>query len=931
MANWDNLKSAIQDVIKENGNEEITGQVLQNTLLSIVNNIGENATFAGIATPETNPGTPDANVFWLAAKEGEYPNFNGYSVGREVVFFVNDSGQWQKVETGIAMSDMVNNIAVETAFEVGQNLKDFEVVGYYSSATGAFVPSVKDRSVLVPFINKNFRLYLTNITSFNPGNAVVILRDYSLKENKKIIFKNQLSLLSENNYYVDVEVESPCSLIIQYGSGNSADMELRVSEYKKNAYIPEKVDAITGGNLTKYVKNGYYSSATGAFVPSVKDRSILITYIDSPVRVNFYNLVDKSGNGISLMLRYPQSNIRFASVLNSDLINDGDNNYHYDVPYYGTIALVIMYGVNNSDDLYISLENLNSQQIVDNATYMTIKNDIIVSNLTIGNVLDGCSVAKNGNGIKITISSDVTRHNNIFTVNLSEIDEVNIGDVLYIYTKYNSTTETAFYGMLGTATVPMVIKKGSNLVSKNYFSVSSNYANTERNLMRLNADVSSGEVDFQSIVKINLTKMYGSGNEPTQEEFEHLLDILEDKYNISIEDITVKEFIEYLNKELNDAKRVISSQETDLVNVLDATNLLGMAKKWELISPYFKPTEEYTDVFGDYSDPLKFYNGQSVTTPQEWEVRKAEIKAKWTSIMGEWPDLNTTQTFNILESEKKCGYTKHTVSFEWITGHTTTGYLLVPDNDVLGRNEENLRPAIITVSYGAVTAIGESDNPKYYTMDYALQAVRRGYIALSIGENPARSSTSSFFYPSKDESTIQPLSVMAYCAANAYYVLSNYEGVNKDKIGITGLSYGGKWALFASCLFDKFACGVWGDAGVVFDRRDRNINYWDDWYLGHPTIDFPNGAYQEFERQQLQLTELMALMAPRPFLVSGGVQDKVVRWTALNYEINVNNVLGNENAVAMTNRKTHISDDESNRQMFWFFDHFLKPDHEIDH
>ena len=25
MANWDNLKAAIQDVIKENGNEEITG------------------------------------------------------------------------------------------------------------------------------------------------------------------------------------------------------------------------------------------------------------------------------------------------------------------------------------------------------------------------------------------------------------------------------------------------------------------------------------------------------------------------------------------------------------------------------------------------------------------------------------------------------------------------------------------------------------------------------------------------------------------------------------------------------------------------------------------------------------------------------------------------------------------------------------------
>ena len=61
MANWQILKAAIADVIKTNGNQEITGQVLQNVLNNIVSSIGENATFAGVATPETNPGTPDQN------------------------------------------------------------------------------------------------------------------------------------------------------------------------------------------------------------------------------------------------------------------------------------------------------------------------------------------------------------------------------------------------------------------------------------------------------------------------------------------------------------------------------------------------------------------------------------------------------------------------------------------------------------------------------------------------------------------------------------------------------------------------------------------------------------------------------------------------------------------------------------------------------
>ena len=62
MANYQNLKAAISAAIKTNGNQEITGQVLQDVLNSIVSVIGANYTFAGVATPATNPSTPDQNV-----------------------------------------------------------------------------------------------------------------------------------------------------------------------------------------------------------------------------------------------------------------------------------------------------------------------------------------------------------------------------------------------------------------------------------------------------------------------------------------------------------------------------------------------------------------------------------------------------------------------------------------------------------------------------------------------------------------------------------------------------------------------------------------------------------------------------------------------------------------------------------------------------
>lgn len=67
MGNWNDLKQAVAQVIRENGNQEITGQILQDVLNSIISNVGQHATFVDIATPSTNPGTPDGNVFYIAS------------------------------------------------------------------------------------------------------------------------------------------------------------------------------------------------------------------------------------------------------------------------------------------------------------------------------------------------------------------------------------------------------------------------------------------------------------------------------------------------------------------------------------------------------------------------------------------------------------------------------------------------------------------------------------------------------------------------------------------------------------------------------------------------------------------------------------------------------------------------------------------------
>lgn len=347
---------------------------------------------------------------------------------------------------------------------------------------------------------------------------------------------------------------------------------------------------------------------------------------------------------------------------------------------------------------------------------------------------------------------------------------------------------------------------------------------------------------------------------------------------------------------------------------------------WHKISGYFMPPAEFQNNYDGYRSPLKFYNGATVSTPKDWKKRREEILDRWNEMMGKWPPFIENQKMEISETLQKEGYTQYSISFNWLPDQKTNGYLLVPD--VKGK-----KPAVITVFYEPETSIGEGVPER----DFACQLAKRGFVALSIGTTTTtKSKTYSLYYPDIHNSQIQPLSVLAYAAANVWYLLSENPEVDAERIGIMGHSYGGKWAMFASCLFDRFACAVWSDPGIVFDDSRPNVNYWEPWYLGYYPPPWDNtwrksgsvsdakGLYPRLIEEGCDLQELHSLMAPRPFLVSGGSEDSPSRWIPLNHSIAVNKLLGYENRVAMTNRPAHSPDKESNEQAFLFLEYFLK-------
>lgn len=353
--------------------------------------------------------------------------------------------------------------------------------------------------------------------------------------------------------------------------------------------------------------------------------------------------------------------------------------------------------------------------------------------------------------------------------------------------------------------------------------------------------------------------------------------------------------------------------------------LSGPAVAQQRLADCFAPPPEFRGVLGDYRSPLVFSNGQPVRDASDWPRRREEIRRQWQELLGAWPAVITQPEVDVLRTEPRGDLVQQTVMFRWTPQETTTGYLLLPQGP--GRH-----PAVLVVYYEPETAIGRGQPDR----DFALRLARRGFVTLSIGTTAATAAkTYALFWPSIDNARVQPLSMLAYAAANAYHVLASRAEVDPERIGIVGHSFGGKWAMFASCLYDRFACGVWSDPGIVFDTRP-SVNYWEPWYLGWhprpwrkrglPTAENPaRGLYPRLREQGRDLHELHALMPPRPFLVSGGSEDPPDRWKPLNHTRAVNRLLGVERGVALHTRAGHGPTAESNAVIDEFFVAVLKP------
>ncbi|MSQ93666.1 MAG: gamma-glutamyltransferase [Gemmataceae bacterium] len=355
---------------------------------------------------------------------------------------------------------------------------------------------------------------------------------------------------------------------------------------------------------------------------------------------------------------------------------------------------------------------------------------------------------------------------------------------------------------------------------------------------------------------------------------------------------------------------------------------------WKKLEPFAQPPDEFAGKFGAYRSPLKFADGSIAKSAADWDRRRGEILKSWHKRLGAWPALVERPVIKKLAKVERDGYTEYKVQVQVsISGNSVVGYLLIP-------NGKGPFPAVVVPFYEPLTSIGQGVKGRGVgTHDYGLQLVKRGFVTLSIGTpgsiEQAGSDTREALIQAGKALDRQPLTFLAYVAANCLTAFAQMPEVDPDRIGIIGLSYGGKWSMFASCLDERFACAVWSDPGIVFNEKDSNVNYWEPWYIGFdpkvqrkagvPSDKNPRtGLYKALIDAGDDLVDLHALMAPRPVMVGGGVQDPPKNWLALNHLVAVNSLLGHKNRAFLTARKTHVPTAEALELELAFLEYHLK-------
>jgi dienelactone hydrolase len=304
--------------------------------------------------------------------------------------------------------------------------------------------------------------------------------------------------------------------------------------------------------------------------------------------------------------------------------------------------------------------------------------------------------------------------------------------------------------------------------------------------------------------------------------------------------------------------------------------------------------------------------GREIKTREQWEHERQTLRTSWLQRLGSPPAKPGKLEITTESREVAPDHVRLLVSFNSEHDDRIRAYLLLPKN----LKEGEKRPAVVVFHPTTNETLREPVGlGKRQEMALALQLTRRGYITLSpecyiMKGGGARSQAQEL---ARRRPGWTGLGKMIFDASRCVDYLESLPEVDRSRIGCIGHSLGAKEVLYAMAFEPRYRAGVFNEGGIGL----RMSNWTDPWYL------------TEAMKQHIPAMEnhqVMALIAPRPFLIMGGESaDGAASWTFVKEVRSVYQLLGAGDRVGLhIHRAGHAFPARARELAYAWLDHWLK-------
>lgn len=251
-------------------------------------------------------------------------------------------------------------------------------------------------------------------------------------------------------------------------------------------------------------------------------------------------------------------------------------------------------------------------------------------------------------------------------------------------------------------------------------------------------------------------------------------------------------------------------------------------------------------------------DGQPITTRAAWEAKRKEVLADWSEFLGIYPQSEAPLEVERVNTEKLEHGTRTLIRYQVEPGRKVRAYLLEPLSTKAEGNQK--KPAVVAFHGTSPTTFqklvgldGEEER------HLGLRLMEQGFLVIC-PENYLWEE-GKYLDSVKKVLTLHPgsrgMAVMLLDGMRAVDVLESLPEVDADRISTYGHSLGAKEAMYLAAFDPRIKAAVASEGGVGM----YSTNWEAPWYLG------PEVKSETFNRDH---HELVALIAPRPFLVLAG-------------------------------------------------------------